>query len=271
MDYGACDIGGFSGEDSPELLTRWMEAGVFFPVMRAHSDFTVQPRFPWLYGPEAESAIRHALEMRYRLIPLYYSLAHEAHESGLPIMRPLVMEYPDDPKVVNLSSQWLIGTGLMAAPVLSNDKSRSVYLPSDRWFEFDTNNAIEGGRTVDVNAGLGDIPAYVRAGTILPLAPPILHTDQLPGGPLQLQIYPGKNAKFTLVEDDGKSTAYLKGDIRRTIFSWDDGSRKLSWKIEGSYVGADIFKTMQVTVFDPGGKKQVESDLGADGSVIIPR
>ena len=105
MPYGACDIGGFFGNPSPELLSRWMEAGVFFPIMRAHSEINMTPRFPWLFGPEALNAIRKAIELRYRLIPFYYSLAHETFQTGVPLMRPLLMEFPDDPKTANLSDR----------------------------------------------------------------------------------------------------------------------------------------------------------------------
>jgi alpha-glucosidase len=270
MCYGACDIGGFKGEDSPELLTRWMEVGTFLPVMRSHSTHEVQPRFPWLYGADAEAAIRKALELRYRLIPMYYSLAHEAYKSGAPLMRPLLMEFPGDSNVANLSSQWLIGRGLMAAPVLESGGHRSVYLPDDTWYLFDSNTRFAGPRTMDVAAALDEIPVYVRAGTILPLAPVLQHTDQLPGGPLELQIYPGKNASFTLVEDDGLTTAYLKGEVRRTTFTWDDVERRLSWKIEGPYAGKDIFKSMQVKVFDPK-PKVLDGSLASTGSLEIPK
>lgn len=269
MPYGGCDIGGFQGTDTPELLTRWMEAGVFFPVMRAHSTREVQPRFPWLYGPDAEAAIRKALELRYRLIPVFYSLAHEAHQTGAPLMRPLVMEFPDDTNVANLSSQWLIGRDLMAAPMLSPGTNRAVYLPHDTWYRFDSSAKLNGGRSMDVNVALDEIPVYVRAGTILPLAPAIQHTDQLPGGPLELQIYPGKDARFTLVEDDGLTTAYLKGRVRRTTFTWNDAQRRLSWKIEGSYAGKDIFTNMKVKVFDSR-PKSVEGFLASNGVLTIP-
>jgi alpha-glucosidase len=269
MCYGACDIGGFKGEDSPELLTRWMQVGTFLPVMRSHSSRRIQPRFPWLYGADAEAAIRKALELRYRLIPMYYSLAHEAYKTGAPLMRPLLMEFPSDSNVANLSSQWLIGRGLMAAPVLESGGHRSVYLPNDTWYRFESNVKLAGHRDIDVIAPLDEIPVYVRAGTILPLAPVLQHTDQLPGGPLELQIYPGKSASFTLVEDDGLTTAYLKGQVRRTTFTWDDAQRRLSWKIEGPYDGKDIFRSMKVMVFDPK-QKILDGSLASDGVLTIP-
>jgi alpha-glucosidase len=270
MYYGACDIGGFTGNDSPELLTRWMEAGAFFPVMRAHSSNRVQPRFPWLYGADAEAAIRKALDLRYRLIPFYYSLAHAAHDTGVPPMRPLLMEFPGDTNVANLSSQWLIGRGLMAAPVLAAGTNRAVYLPDDTWYAFDTGTKFAGNRSLSVNAALDETPVYVRAGTILPLAPVLLHTAQLPGGPLELQVYPGKDATFTLVEDDGLTTAYLKGQVRRTTFTWDDARRRLTWKIEGPYAGPDIFTAMKVHVFDPQ-PKLLDASLTASGNLRVSK
>lgn len=269
MAYGACDIGGFGGEDTPELLTRWMEAGTFFPVMRSHSVLNVRPRFPWLYGAQAEAAMRKALELRYRLIPLYYSLAHEAFRTGASLMRPLLMEFPKDPNVANLSSQWLIGRGLMAAPVLESGGKRSVYLPGGTWYTFDSSTKLAGDRSLEVTVALDEVPVYVRAGTILPLAPVLQRTDQLPGGPLELQIYPGQNASFTLTEDDGLTTAYLKGQTRRTTFTWDDAGRRLSWKIEGPYAGKDIFRSMMVRVFDPK-QKLIDGSLASSGVLSIP-
>jgi alpha-glucosidase len=262
MYYGACDIGGFGGNITPELLMRWMEAGVFFPVMRSHSANSVTPRFPWLYGEQAEAAIRKALELRYRLVPYYYSLAHEAAEKGTPLMRPLAMEFPDDPQVANLTNQWLMGKGLMAAPILTvssgtgdeaKGTKRSVYFPKATWYALDTNKTRAGGAGADMVVAFDEIPVFVRAGTILPLGPVIQHTDDLPGGPLDLQVYPGANGTFTLAEDDGRTTAYKTGQARHVTFTWDDATRTLSWNVDGPYRGKDIFKEMKVTVFYPGG------------------
>ncbi len=269
MPYSACDIGGFFGDPSPQLFTRWMEAGVFFPVMRAHSQIDVKPHFPWLYGPLAEAAIRRAIDLRYRLIPYYYSLAYETHTNGLPLMRPLVMAFPQDPKVANLSDQWMMGSGLMAAPILTANDQRSVYLPVGHWYVFDSNTRLSGHRTIVTTASLDQIPVYVHEGTILPLGPVIQHTDQLPGGPLELQIYPGKNATFTLVEDDGETTAYLKGEVRRTTFIWNDTTDHLRWEVGGHYAGKDIFTNMKIEVFYPRGIKQAEGSLLSSGSLQL--
>ncbi|MDE3066678.1 MAG: glycoside hydrolase family 31 protein [Verrucomicrobiota bacterium] len=269
MPYGACDIGGFLGNPSPELLSRWMEAGVFFPVMRSHSEIKATPRFPWLYGANALSAIRKALELRYRLIPLYYSLAHETFETGVPLMRPLVMEFPDDPRVANLSDEWLMGPSLLAAPVLQSGGRRSVYLPAGGWYVFGANTLLTGSQTVKLTVKLDEIPVYVRAGTLLPLGPVIQHTDQLPGGPLELQIYPGRDATFALFEDDGETTGYLKGRIRRTTFRWQDTAGKLRWKRQGTYSGKDVFRKLRVVLFGPQGTSRTEVPLGVVGNLQL--
>ncbi|HUE37336.1 MAG TPA: glycoside hydrolase family 31 protein, partial [Candidatus Acidoferrum sp.] len=127
LPYETCDIGGFFSTPTPELLSRWMEAGVFFPVLRTHSVIDVKPHFPWLFGPDALDAIRKALDLRYQLIPYYYSLAHQTFETGIPLMRPLVMEFPRDPAVANISDEWLMGPSLLAAPILTPGGKRTVY------------------------------------------------------------------------------------------------------------------------------------------------
>ncbi|HLX96084.1 MAG TPA: TIM-barrel domain-containing protein [Verrucomicrobiae bacterium] len=269
MPYETCDIGGFSGNPSPELLSRWMEAGVFFPIMRSHSEISATPRFPWLYGPDALAAIRQAIELRYRLIPFYYSLAHETFQTGVPLMRPLLMEFPDDPKTADLSDQWMMGGSLMAAPILQPGGKRSVYLPAGRWFAFGSNLPLKGKRAFEVTAGLDEIPLYVRAGSILPLGPVIQHTGQLPGGPLELQIYPGRDATFTLFEDDGETTDYLKGQVRRTTFTWRDKTGRLIWQSEGPYAGRDVFQSLHVVLFDPRKKIETQCILNAGGTLDL--
>ena len=270
MPYCTCDIGGFRDTPTPELLTRWMQAGVFYPIMRAHSSIDAGvAHYPWLFGQEAEDALRKALDLRYRLIPYYYSLAHETYATGIPLMRPMVMEFPQDPFVANMSDQWLMGSGLMSAPILSTDNQRSVYLPAGDWYVFDTNTSISGSRTIQATARLDQIPVYVREGTILPLGPVIQHTDQLPGGPLELQVYPGKNATFTLVEDDGNTTAYMNGRIRQTTFTWNDAAHRLDWKLRGPYDGKDRFTSMKIEVFYPEGIKRAEASLAVSGSAKL--
>lgn len=197
-------------------------------------------------------------------------MAHEARDSGVPLMRPLAMEFPHDSRCANLSNEWLMGEGLLAAPILDASDQRSVYLPAGTWYALNSGEPIKAKRRIDVIAKLDEIPAYVRAGTILPLGPVMQHTDDLPGGPLEVHVYPGQDASFTLVEDDGVTTAYLSGQIRRTTFAWNDAWRTLSWKIDGPYAGKDIFTDMTVAVMDPGGEKHATGSILSNGSIVIP-
>ena len=110
----------------------------------------------------------------------------------------------------------------------------------------------------------------MRAGTILPLGPVVQNTDEMPGGPLDLQIYPGKDASFTFVEDDGDTTDYLKGAFRKTVFTWNDSARQLNWTTTGSYAGSHLFKQMNISLFEPAGKKTLAAPFDATGSVRLP-
>jgi alpha-glucosidase len=269
MPYCTCDIGGYSGETTPELLVRWMQAGTFFPVMRTHSNFRVTPHFPWLFGTDAESAIRKTLNLRYQLIPYLYSLAHQTHETGEPIMQPLLMQYPADPALANLSDEWLLGENLLAAPVLTPGNSRTVTFPDDSWYDFATGEPVTSDHHFTLNVPFDSVPLYIRAGTILPLAPILQHTSDLPGGPLDVHIYPGRDGKFTLVEDDGSTSAYLKGHVRRTEFTWNDQTKTLRWTQTGSYNGNDCFRSIKITLHDGVIRSVMQLPLSRTRTVIV--
>ncbi|WPQ66437.1 glycoside hydrolase family 31 protein [Chitinophaga sancti] len=263
MYYGACDIGGFHGTPEKETLVRWFQAGVFFPIMRSHSDFGTTARFPFLWGDDGEAAIRKALELRYQLLPYTYSLGHEAYNNGAPIMRPLVMEFPTDTTVANMTDEWLFGKGVLAAPVLNAGGKRRVYIPADTWYDYFSGEKITGPKTIEVNKQLDEIPVYVRAGTILPLSPVVQYSEQATTAPLEIHIYPGKNGSFNMVEDDGTSYNYIKGATRTTAFLWDDATKTLSWKVSGGYAGKHAYKMMKAVI----GKEEKSGMIGKDGKL----
>jgi alpha-glucosidase len=288
MPYETCDIGGYAGAPTPELLARWMEAGVFFPVYRSHSEVSQKPRFPWLYdqtqmpegqadqastgtgpGHETEDAIRKALDLRYRLIPYYYSLAYDNYLHAAPLMRPLIMEFPDDSKVANMTDEWLMGKGLLAAPLLTQGGTRNVYLPKDEWFKFGTNEMTEGDQTISVTSALDEIPMYVRAGTLLPLGPVLQYTGEATTEPLELQIYPGHDATFNFVEDDGATLGYQKGAGRMTTFLWNDATKTLNWKVSGNYSGDNLFHAMKVVFFSSQGAVNATGNLDQPGALTF--
>merc|ERR1719502_2481918 len=159
MPYVGCDTGGFAGGNSPdELLTRWYQAAAFMGIMRVHSTEADTPHFPYLYSKDAQDAMRDALNIRYQMIPMIYSLAHEGFSNGMPMTRPLFMEFPNDAKVQTLGDQWLVGTGLMVAPVLAQGGQRSVYFPAGAtWFELGSNKAHDGGSSLSNTWQLNEI------------------------------------------------------------------------------------------------------------------
>eukprot|EP00928_Gymnodinium_smaydae_P088357 TRINITY_DN72458_c0_g1_i1.p1 TRINITY_DN72458_c0_g1~~TRINITY_DN72458_c0_g1_i1.p1 ORF type:complete len:860 (+),score=159.97 TRINITY_DN72458_c0_g1_i1:44-2581(+) len=294
MPYVACDTGGFvGGNTSSELMARWYWSSAFMTVMRVHSTMNydsvghgkglpVVPHFPWLFGKEAEVAMRKALEMRYMLLPTIYSLAHEAYSTGAPIMRPLLMEFGEDDRAVSISDQWLVGTGLLTAPVLAEGGNRSVYLPKlphgSEWYQFNTSTNYAGGKADDVSVDLDETPLYCRSGTVLPLGPVIQHTGQLPGdrgkdqAQLEVQIYAGCDGSFALVEDDGESTGYEVGKTRTTTLRWSDSARTLTWTIDGDTVHDSMFSTMSLVLFSPGvqgGQRSSVQKLGEKGSYVF--
>ena len=154
--------------------------------------------------------MRKSLELRYRMLPTHYSWSHAMFDGGVPAMRPLLMEYPADAAVGELTSEWLLGDAILAAPVLKEDNSSAPYLPAGTWYEFNSTTSHQGPTTVSLSAvPLDHIPVYVKAGGIVALAPLVQYTDALPGdGPLELHVYAGADGAFTLVEDDGETYGY---------------------------------------------------------------
>ena len=254
------DIGGFQSTPTPELYARWIEEGVFVPVMRAHGTFN-SPRWPWAFGDDVLAATKKAIELRTRLIPYFYTFAAQTAASGAPLMRPLVLEFPSDPKTFNLEDEWLMGDRLLAAPVLALGGARDVYLPAGNWYDFNTSLPISGGRTLHLQTTLDTIPSYVRAGTILPLGPVIQSTSLGAEDPLEVRVYPGADAAFTLYEDDGDTYAYQRGASSRIPMRWDDRMRTLT---VGARTGAfpGMLSTRHLNIVMPDGSRKSVTYVG---------
>jgi len=268
--YVACDIGGFHHKTTPALLTRWYQLGAFIPTMRVHSTHSVKPHWPWLFGDREEKAMRSALELRYRLIPYHYSLAHRMFRRGELWMRPLVMDFPSDREAAELTAQWMDG-GILVAPIVRNDSRKDVYLPEGLWYELGQPGGQQGPSRIRGKASLEELPAFVRRGTVLPLAPAVQYTDALPGGPLEVQVYGGADGAFELAEDDGETVGYEEGQVRVTRLVWHEASRTLSWHCEGRAAGAKAFAELSVTLFEAHGiMRSSLVPLSTGGSVQLP-
>lgn len=220
VPFVGTDIGGFSGDSNGELLARWTQMGALMPFCRNHSSINTADQEPWAFGPEVEDIVRQYLRLRYALLPYLYTLFWEAAQTGLPIMRPLVLEYPDDVHVANLSDEFLLGRDLLVAPIYQPGAThRMVYLPAGTWVDFWTGQRLEGGRFVVAEAPLERMPLYVRDGAVLPMEPPVNHTGERDGKHLTLHVYAGQDGEFRLYEDAGEGYGYTRGEWALTTVS----------------------------------------------------
>ncbi len=213
LSFAGADIGGYAGGPSPDLYTRWLEAGVFYPLCRTHTEFGSPEQDPWSYGVRREKINRDSIDLRYRLLPYLYNAFYQSSKTGLPVMRALLLDYPDDPKAVGQDEEFLFGDDLLVAPVVKDgERTRDVYLPKGKWFDFWSDRAYAGPRSVRVHAPLGRIPVFARGGAIIPTQQVVQYTGQAPIDPLTFEIYPDGNSTRDYYEDDGDSFKYERGD-----------------------------------------------------------
>ncbi|MBU8908378.1 DUF4968 domain-containing protein [Desertibacillus haloalkaliphilus] len=214
VSFCGADVGGFAHDTTGELLIRWMQAGAFTPFFRNHSVLGSVRQEPWSFGEEVEKHIKKAIELRYQLMPYLYTLFYETSVTGIPVMRPIILEYPSDPNVYHISDQFLVGEQLLVAPILTpHTFHRVVYFPEGTWIDYWTDETIEGGRHHMIEASMDQVPLFVKEGAILPH-----DLNQHMGGceqrTLTYHIYPkeGTETSFGLYEDDGKTYAYQNGE-----------------------------------------------------------
>ncbi len=262
--YWQSDTGGFfpTRELTGELYVRWFQFSAFSALFRSHGR-TWHTRRPWgwntgdlgpdeagtrykglpgvanpdpseLRNPEVEPICRRYLELRYRLLPYIYSLAWQAWTRGLPLMRPLWLHYPDDPRAVACSDHYLFGPSILVAPVVRKGAgSREVYLPAGSWYDFWTRKSVEGGRTVDRAVDLATMPLYVREGSIIPMDPVREYVGQAVSEPTTLEIWEGADGSFVLYDDDGASLDYMQGKGSSLALSWSQPRRTLTIEAVG--------------------------------------
>jgi alpha-glucosidase len=234
------DVGGFIGRGNGELLTRSYQVGFLAPFFRNHKVIDGYDQEPWRFGKYYEDIIRKYLKLRYELLPFIYTTLEEAHRTGVPLFRPLVLNFQDDPNTYNLDDQFMVGEALMVAPILSPGVTeRLVYLPKGTWYDYWTTKKYEGGTMIRVEAPLDTVPMFVRGGSIIAKAPAMNFVNEKPWDPISFEIYPDDNgsAQTELYEDDGLSPDYKKGEYRRTDVSVSrtrQGSQ-VSMKFDGQY------------------------------------
>jgi alpha-glucosidase len=216
------DVGGFIGRGNGELLVRSYQISFLAPFCRNHKVIDGYDQEPWRFGEYYETIIRKYLKLRYQLLPFLYTTLEEAHRTGVPLFRPLVLNYPADANTHNLDDEFMIGDDLLVAPVVKPDVTRRlVYLPKGVWYDYWTNKKYVGGTTFMFEAPLETVPLFVRGGAIIPTGPNLNYVGEKPLDPITLNIYPDDDgsASLRLYEDDGVSPAYKQESFRRTTMS----------------------------------------------------
>jgi alpha-D-xyloside xylohydrolase len=299
------DIGGFfagvynrsyldnSGTKNPqfqELYVRWMQFGLFNPMMRSHG--TDVYRELYYYGKPGEpvfDALLSAVKMRYNLLPYIYSTSWQVSKNDDSFMRALIMDFKNDKNTWNLGKQYMFGRSILVCPVIdplytkekvvktdeqsgwnkqdnndfangwpvinwSEKKLYEVYLPAGtQWYDYWTNEKLNGGQKIKAAAPLAHSPLYIKAGSILPMGQDLQYVNEKAWDNITLRIYPGTNASFTLYEDEGDNYDYQKGQYTEIPMTWNDKSRTLTIEIrKGAYPGMLNNRNFKVTT--PDGK-----------------
>lgn len=238
------DVGGFAGpKPDAELFVRWVQCGIFHPRFTIHSwneDGTVNE--PWMY-PGVLPIVREAIRFRYRLLPTLYTLFFEATQTGHPIIRPLVYAFPQDPRCRTESFDFMLGPSLLVAPVLEpGARTRRVTLPPGQsWCDFYTGTWYAGGQEIEIDAPLDHIPLLVRAGGLIPFGKAMRHVGAEPDDLREVLVFPapeGGHGEFMLVEDDGISFGYQRGEVARVTLAVDATLQTITLaapSVEGDY------------------------------------
>jgi alpha-D-xyloside xylohydrolase len=193
------DIGGFIGEPDPELYVRWAQFGLFSSHSRCHG---TTPREPWEFGEVAEAIFLRYARLRYQLLPYIYSAAVQAAQTGLPVVRALVLKYSNDRNVRHLDSEYLFGDSFLVAPVLERGaERRMVYLPVGEWVDYWSREVYQGPSWLNYPAPLEILPLFIRRGAIIPMGPDVERTEQSVGAGLTFSIYTGNSGHFTLYDE----------------------------------------------------------------------
>lgn len=205
VPFVGSDVGGFSGNPSPELYARWLQAAALTPMLRSHSENGSNPHEPYSFPKEYADINRASIELRYRLLPYIYTLFDEHTRTGAPVMRPLWFEYPDDARTYLIEDEYLVGRDLLVAPVVTESVTkRRVYFPAgDKWVDWWTGKKYEGGKDADVDAPLDRLPLFARAGAIIPTIPVIQHTGERTKVALTLVAVPGGPDRHVSIHQGG--------------------------------------------------------------------
>ena len=258
--YWSHDIGGhMPGVVDPELYTRWIQFGIFSPILRTHT--TKNPdaeRRIWAYPEPYSGLMRERYHERYAMLPYIYTEARRTYDTGLAFLHPLYYEWPEADEAYSNKNEYVFGEEMIVDPVvapgdqISGLVEQSVWIPPGEWIEAETGKHFRGPATVKRHFSISQVPVYVRAGAIIPMAPPMLYSHQKPLDPLLLQVFPlsdGQTSQYTLYEDAGNTRDYQQGQAAWTLITAREKAGELTVDIaplRGSYPNMPTRRAYQV-------------------------
>lgn len=239
MSFVGVDIGGFSGNPTPELMVRWNSLGTYTPIFRNHAIQGSKMREPWEWGKDNEQIIKKDIEQRYKLLPYLYSSFYQSTQTGLPVSRTLAIEHSFDGNVFDerFQNEFMFGDAMLVIPGESTKLTEDAYLPKGSWYKLSSVEFYEGEQIVNVPAPLTDLPVFVKAGGIIPMQSVVQSTNDKGDGILQIHIWKGEEANsFVYYEDDGVSYDYEQGVFYKRIIHFDPANKSISLSaVEGTF------------------------------------
>ncbi|WP_163192943.1 glycoside hydrolase family 31 protein [Clostridium thermarum] len=216
MAFCGTDVGGFGHDCTPELLSRWVQVGAFTPLFRNHSAMNTRDQEPWAFDEKTEEINRKYIKLRYKLLPYIYDIMWQVENTGLPVIRPLLLNYQDDSNTYEINDEFLCGDNILVAPIVEQGrKVRTVYLPEgDNWVDYWTKEEFQGGQYIIKEAALDVCPIYIKAGSVIPNYPSQNYVGEIDVKELTLDIYPpvkGESSSYLHYQDDGESFEYRDG------------------------------------------------------------
>jgi alpha-glucosidase len=210
VPISGADVGGFVSSPNKELFIRWMQLGIFYPYFRNHTADTTNPQEPWAFDNETTEITKKYINLRYELMPYIYDFVYNSSKTGLPLMRALFLEFPNDKNTYSIEDEFMFGDSLLVAPIIKeNSFEREVYLPkNNNWIDFYTNKLYEGGKSYLIDAPLDKIPIFIKENSIIPKQDVMQYIDEK-DSPLYIEIYGDGDSTHTLYLDDGVSKKYL--------------------------------------------------------------
>jgi len=258
--YWSHDIGGhMPGVVAPELYTRWIQFGIYSPILRTHT--TKNPnaeRRIWAYPEPYSDIMRDLFHERYAMIPYIYSEARSTYDTGLAFLHPLYYDWPEANEAYDMKNEYVFGSQMIVNPIVTpGDKitglvQQELWIPKGEWVEKDTGTHLTGPAQIERNFSIAQVPVYVRAGAIVPMAPPMQYTSQKPVDPLIVMVYPlkdGEASTYSLYQDSGDTRAYQTGQFARTELSAVEKGNELTITIgavRGIYPGMKTERTYEV-------------------------